>query len=57
MKIKKIKVVLTAYVQTSYESYTHMFREVEVEIPDDGNEWHVAGEVCDIELPDGENPF
>lgn len=40
----KIKVVLTAYVQTSYETYTHMYKTVEVDIPDDGNEWHVAGE-------------
>ena len=40
----KIKVVLTAYVQTSYETHTHMYKTVEVEVPDDGNEWHVAGE-------------
>lgn len=40
----RIKVVLTAYVQTSYETYTHTYKTVEVEVPDDGNEWHVAGE-------------
>ena len=40
----KIKVVLTTYAQTSYETYTHMYKTVEVEVPDDGNEWHVAGE-------------
>lgn len=43
--MKKIKVILTAYVQTSYEDYTHQFKEVEIEIPDDGHEWHVAGEM------------
>ncbi len=42
---KKIKVVLTAYAQTSYEDYTHMYKAVEIEIPDDGKEWHVAGEM------------
>ena len=42
--MKKITVILTAYVQTSYEDYTHQFREVEIEIPDDGENWHVAGE-------------
>lgn len=40
----KIKVVLTSYVQTSDENYTHIFRTVEIDIPDDGKEWHVAGE-------------
>jgi len=45
MKTKKIKVVLTAYVKTSYEDYTHKFKTVEIEIPDDGENWHVAGEV------------
>lgn len=39
-----IEVVLTAFVQTSYEDYTHMFKTVEIEIPDDGKEWHVCGE-------------
>lgn len=47
MKTKKIKVVLTAYVQTSYEDYTHQFKTVEIEIPDDGENWHVAGEIID----------
>lgn len=40
----RIKVVLQAYTQTAQEQYTHMFKTVEVELPDDGNEWHVAGE-------------
>lgn len=40
----KIKVVLTSWVQTSWEQYTHIFKTVEVDILDDGNEWHVAGE-------------
>ena len=39
------KVVLTAYVQTSYEDFTHIFKTVEIEIPDDGKEWHVCGEL------------
>ena len=39
------KVVLTAFIQTSYEDYTHIFKTVEIEIPDDGKEWHVCGEL------------
>ena len=42
-------VVLEAYVQTSYDTYSHIFRTVEIEIPDDGNEWHVCGEMEDDE--------
>ena len=42
--IKKI-VVLEAYVQTSYDSYTHIFKTIEIEIPNDGNHWHVCGEM------------
>ena len=41
----KIKVVLEAFVQTIYETYTHKYKTVDIEIPDDGNEWHVAGEM------------
>lgn len=41
----KITVVLESFVQTSYETYTHKYRTVDIEIPDDGNEWHVAGEM------------
>lgn len=44
-KKRKRKVILEAYVQTSYEQYTHMYKTAEIELPDDGNEWHVAGEV------------
>lgn len=42
---KKLKVVLTAYKQTSYADYTHVFKTVEIEIPIDGLDWHVAGEM------------
>lgn len=42
---KKLKVVLTAYKQTSYADYTHIFKTVEIEIPIDGLDWHVAGEM------------
>lgn len=38
-------VVLEAYVQTSYDTYSHIFKTVEIEIPADGNEWHVCGEM------------
>ena len=41
----KITVVLEAFVQTSYETYTHKYKTVDVEVPDDGNEWHIAGEM------------
>ena len=40
----KIKVDSTAYAQTSYETYTQKYKTVEVDIPEYGNEWHVAGE-------------
>ena len=42
--IKKT-VVLEAYVQTSYDTYAHIFKMVEIEIPDDGKDWHVCGEI------------
>lgn len=38
-------IVLEAHVQTSYDTYSHIFRTVEIEIPDDGKEWHVCGEM------------
>lgn len=41
----KIEVVLTALVQTSYDDYTHVFKVVKIEMPDDGIDWHVAGEM------------
>jgi hypothetical protein len=44
-KKHKRKVILEAYIQTSYEQWTHMYKTAEIELPDDGNEWHVAGEV------------
>ena len=40
----EIGVVLTAYIRTSYEDYTHVYKNVPIVVPDDGNEWHVAGE-------------
>ena len=43
--IKKIKVVLTCFKQTSYEDYTHFFKTVEIEVPcEENEEWHVCGE-------------
>ena len=42
---KKLNVVLTAYKQTSYADFTHIFKTVEIEIPIDGLDWHVAGEM------------
>ena len=44
-KTIKKTVVLEAYVQTSYDSYTHIFKTVEIEIPDDEIDWHVCGEM------------
>lgn len=41
----KKNVVLEAYVQTGYDMYSHIFRMVEIEIPDDGKDWHVCGEM------------
>lgn len=37
--------VLEAYVQTGYDTYSHIFKTVEIEIPDDGKDWHVSGEM------------
>lgn len=37
--------VLEAYVQTSYDTYSHIFKTVEIEILDDGKDWHVCGEM------------
>lgn len=42
--IKKT-VVLEAYAQTSYDLYTYIFKTVEIEMPDDGIDWHVCGEM------------
>lgn len=43
--IKKIKVILTCLKQTFYEDYTHIFKQVEIEVPyNEGEEWHVCGE-------------
>ena len=40
----KRKIVLESYVQTNYDQYARMFKTVEIELPDDGIDWHVAGE-------------
>lgn len=45
----KKTVVLETYVQTSYDTYSHIFRTVEIEILDDGNDWHVCGEMKENE--------
>ena len=44
-KTIKKTVVLEAYVQTSYDTYSHIFQVVEIEIPDDEIDWHVCGEM------------
>ncbi|MCD8084439.1 MAG: hypothetical protein LUE86_13265 [Clostridiales bacterium] len=41
---RTIGVVLTALIQTGYEDYTHVFKTVDIEIPDDGVDCHVTGE-------------
>lgn len=41
---RTIGVVLTALIQTGYEDYTHVSKTVDAVIPDDGMDWHVAGE-------------
>lgn len=42
--MKKINVVLEAYIQTGECAYTNVFKTVPIEVPDDGIDWHVAGE-------------
>lgn len=42
--MKKINVVLEAYIQTGECTYTNVFKTVPIEVPDDGIDWHVAGE-------------
>ena len=46
-KMIKKTVVLEAYVRTSYDTYSHIFQTIELEIPDDGKNWHVCGELED----------
>ena len=43
----KITVMLECYVQTSYDAYTHFYKAVPIEIPEDGIEWHVCGEMIE----------
>ena len=43
----KIIVVLESYIQTSYDAYTHFYKAVPIEIPEDGIEWHVCGEMIE----------
>lgn len=47
-KTRKIGVVLVTPHQTGANTYTDVFRTVEIEIPNDGNDWHVAGEDYNI---------
>lgn len=47
-KTRKIGVVLVTPYQTGANTYTDVFRTVEIEIPNDGNDWHVAGEAYNI---------
>ena len=42
--MKKINVVLEACIQTGEWTYTNVFKTVPIEVPDDGIDWHVAGE-------------
>lgn len=42
--MKKINVVLEACIQTGEYTYTNVFKTVPIEVPDDGIDWHVAGE-------------
>ena len=44
-KTIKKTVVLEAYVQTSDDTYSHIFKTVKIEIPDDEIDWHVCGEM------------
>ena len=43
----KITVMLESYIQTSYDAYTHFYKAVPIEIPEDGIEWHVCGEMIE----------
>lgn len=39
------KVVLMACYQTGENFWTNIFKTVEIEVPDDGHDWYVAGEM------------
>ena len=43
----KITVMLESYIQTSYDAYAHFYKAVPIEIPEDGIEWHVCGEMIE----------
>ena len=43
----KITVMLESFIQTSYDAYTHFYKAVPIEIPEDGIEWHVCGEMIE----------
>ena len=49
MKTKKIGVVLSFPSQIGEKQWTQVFKTVEIEIPDDGHDWHVSGESYDVE--------
>lgn len=44
MGTKKIGVVITANKKATYESCENVFKLVMIDVPDDGKDWHVAGE-------------
>ena len=52
--VRKIGVVLSYPYQTGQDRWTDIFKTVEIEIPDDGLYWHVAGEAYN-EVTDSEN--
>ena len=41
----KITVMLESFVPTPYETYNHFYKAVPIEIPENGIEWHVCGEM------------
>ena len=43
----KMIVMLESYIQTSYDAYNHFYKAVPIEIPEDGIEWHVCGEMIE----------
>lgn len=43
----KITVILETFIPTPYETYNHFYKAVPIEIPEDGIEWHVCGEMIE----------
>lgn len=50
--VRKIAVVLSYPCQTGQDRWTDVFKTVEIEIPDDGIDWHVAGEAYNEVIDD-----